>query len=75
MIKIDVQGFEQEVVGGMVSFLSQCKPNTSILLEIDDHILERRGKSATEIEKVMQSNGFVTDPCNNINNDKIFIKK
>ena len=56
-IKIDVQGFEYEVLLGMQKFLSQCS-NVYLFLEWDERHTSKAGSSLSQIESFLNSNGF-----------------
>ncbi len=59
LLKIDVEGFEEEVLGGMNGLLSAPELR-AIFLEVHFQILEQRGRSEAPvlIEKLLRSKGF-----------------
>lgn len=70
-IKIDVQGFEKEVLLGMKNFLKDCT-NVYIFIEWDANHTERAGSSLNELESILTSNGF--EVVEQIFGDKLFYK-
>ena len=57
LIKIDVEGFEVQVLRGMQSLLA--RPNVMVVTEIADAKLRRAGHSREEVHRVLASFGFV----------------
>jgi len=55
-IKIDVEGFEFEVLKGSVTVLEQCKP--VLHLEIHDAFLVNRGTDPSEIYEFLRARGY-----------------
>ncbi len=74
MIKIDVQGYEQDVLEGMEQFLRTCARGTSLLLELDDKLLTPRGHTAAGIIRLLDGWGF---SCHKSLSslDKMFLKR
>jgi FkbM family methyltransferase len=70
-IKIDVQGFEKEVLLGMQKFLSECK-DVYVFIEWDANHTEKAGSSLNELEEILTSNGF--NSVEQIMGDKLFYK-
>jgi FkbM family methyltransferase len=56
-IKIDVQGFEKEVLEGMQDFLKTCN-DVYILIEWDEVHTKNAGFSLNDLENLIYSNGF-----------------
>jgi FkbM family methyltransferase len=56
-IKIDVQGFEKEVLEGMQNFLKSCN-DVYILIEWDEVHTKNAGFSLNDLENLIYSNGF-----------------
>jgi FkbM family methyltransferase len=56
VIKIDVEGFEYEVLSGMGELLSRS--DVAIVMEITDHLLRRAGASAEGIYGLLRDSGF-----------------
>ncbi|MFQ3576815.1 MAG: FkbM family methyltransferase, partial [Cytophagales bacterium] len=57
VIKIDVEGFEHEVLKGGIEFLKARKP--ILFLELDDKNLKANGSSAVELLKFINSLGYI----------------
>jgi FkbM family methyltransferase len=55
-IKIDVEGMEHVVLGGMRDVLSQCQP--VILTEISDSLLRHNGSSSAALFDLLRSFGY-----------------
>lgn len=70
-IKIDVQGFEKEVLQGMQNFLKNCN-DVYIFIEWDEKHTNQSGSSLSELESLIVSNGF--NPIEQIFGDKLFYK-
>lgn len=70
-IKIDVQGFEKEVLLGMKNFLKSCT-DVYIFIEWDANHTEKAGSSLNELEGLLTSNGF--EVIEQIFGDKLFYK-
>ena len=70
-IKIDVQGFEKEVLLGMQKFLKNCN-DVYVFIEWDANHTEKAGSSLDELESLLTSNGF--EPIEQIHGDKLFYK-
>ena len=70
-IKIDVQGFEKEVLLGMQTFLKNCN-DVYVFVEWDAKHTEKAGSSLNELESLLTSNGF--EPVEQIFGDKLFYK-
>lgn len=70
-VKIDVQGFEKEVLLGMQKFLNDCK-DVYIFIEWDAKHTEKAGSTLDELESLLTSNGF--EPIEQIFGDKLFYK-
>lgn len=64
LIKIDIEGFEYEAVLGSADLFRQ-KRFKAIALELHPSILERRGKSMSEIADFLASAGYRFDPTGN----------
>ena len=71
-IKIDVQGFEKEVLEGMTGFLKNCN-DVYIYLEWDKKLTESNGNSLDGMETILIKNGFEVKET--LQNDKLFYKK
>jgi FkbM family methyltransferase len=71
-IKIDVQGYEQNVLMGMINFLNQCN-DVSIFLEWDEKHTVAAGNSLDEINKILLDAGF--KETDSYPNDKLFYKE
>ena len=71
-IKIDVQGFEKEVLEGMVGFLKNCN-NVYIYIEWDKNLTEGNGNSLDDMENILIENNFEVKET--LQNDKLFYKK
>jgi FkbM family methyltransferase len=71
-IKIDVQGFEKEVLRGMQKFLKSCN-DVYVFIEWDEKHTNNAGSSLNELESLLTSNGFY--PVEQIFGDKLFYKK
>jgi FkbM family methyltransferase len=56
-IKIDVQGFEKQVLEGMQNFLKNCK-DVYIYIEWDEIHTTKAGSSLNELKNLILSNGF-----------------
>jgi FkbM family methyltransferase len=70
-IKIDVQGFEKEVLQGMQTFLKNCN-DVHLFIEWDEKHTEKSGSSLNELENLITSNGF--EFVRKIFGDKLFYK-
>jgi len=70
-IKIDVQGFEKEVLEGMENFLKNCN-DVYIFIEWDSNHTEKAGSSLNELETLLTSNGF--EDVKQLYGDKLFYK-
>jgi len=70
-IKIDVQGFEKEVLEGMQKFLNSCN-DVYIFIEWDEKHTTQAGSSLDELERLITSNGFTA--LEQIYGDKLFYK-
>lgn len=64
LIKIDIEGFEYEAVFGSADLFRQQRFK-AIALELHPSILERRGKSMSEIADFLASAGYRFDPTGN----------
>jgi FkbM family methyltransferase len=53
LIKIDVEGYEMEVLEGSLNTLRLCRPN--LIIEIEEWHLQRRGKTVQEVFKYLES--------------------
>jgi FkbM family methyltransferase len=71
-IKIDVQGFEKEVLEGMTGFLKNCN-DVYIYLEWDKNLTENNGNSLGDMETILIENNF--EVRETLENDKLFYKK
>lgn len=71
-IKIDVQGYEQQVLMGMKNFLKNCQ-DVHIFIEWDKKHTESAGNSLNTIYNILIDSGFVE--VQNFGNDKHFYKK
>lgn len=71
-IKIDVQGFEKEVLEGMTKFLKNCN-DVYIYLEWDQYLTSGNGNSLNSIESILTENNF--EIKESLENDKLFYKK
>jgi len=71
-IKIDVQGFEKEVLEGMSNFLKNCN-DVYIYLEWDEFLTNSNGNSLNELEEILNENNF--ELIETLPNDKLFYKK
>ena len=71
-IKIDVQGFEKEVLEGMTEFLKNCN-DVYIYLEWDKKLTESNGNSLGDMETILIKNNFEVKET--LENDKLFYKK
>jgi hypothetical protein len=60
LLKIDVEGFEEEVLAGMKSLLAAPELR-AVFLEVHFAILESRGRSDAplRIEKLLRDNGLI----------------
>lgn len=56
LIKIDVEGYEAQVMAGAMQTLSNCKP--VLMMELDDNNLKDNLSSAAEIIKTLRSLGY-----------------
>lgn len=70
-IKIDVQGFEKEVLEGMQKFLKNCN-DVYMFIEWDENHTKQAGSSLDEMEHLITSNGFKL--VKQIYGDKLFYK-
>lgn len=70
-IKIDVQGFEKEVLDGMKKFLKNCD-DVYIFIEWDKKHTENAGFSLEMIEEILYSNRFTF--VDQIYGDRLFYK-
>lgn len=70
-VKIDVQGFEYNVICGMVNTLKKCR-DIKILLEWDDIHTRMCGNSLTALSNLLLENGFAE--IKNLGDDRIFYK-
>lgn len=71
-IKIDVQGFEKQVLEGMDKFLDECN-DVYVFIEWDSKHTEKAGSSLEELENLLTTKGF--EPVEKIFGDKLFYKK
>jgi FkbM family methyltransferase len=70
-IKIDVQGFEKEVLEGMQTFLKNCH-DVYLFIEWDESHTNQAGFSLQELEDLILPNGFIFKE--KILGDKLFYK-
>jgi FkbM family methyltransferase len=56
LIKIDVEGFEHNVLKGCVNILNNQKP--AFFIELDDNNLKEQGSSSSELVAFLLSNGY-----------------
>jgi FkbM family methyltransferase len=70
-IKIDVQGFEKEVLEGMQNFLKNCH-GVYLFIEWDESHTNQAGFSLQELEDLILPNGFILKE--KILGDKLFYK-
>jgi FkbM family methyltransferase len=70
-IKIDVQGFEKEVLDGMINFLNDCH-DTYIYLEWDKKLTTSNGYTLNELDSILKNNHF--NMVGDFGNDKLFYK-
>jgi FkbM family methyltransferase len=70
-IKIDVQGFEKEVLEGMQNFLKNCH-DVYLFIEWDESHTNQAGFSLKELENYIYPNGF--NLVKQIFGDKLFYK-
>jgi FkbM family methyltransferase len=70
-IKIDVQGFEKEVLEGMQNFLKNCH-DVYIFIEWDEIHTKNAGFSLNELEDLIYPNGF--NFVKQVFGDKLFYK-
>jgi FkbM family methyltransferase len=70
-IKIDVQGFEKEVLQGMQTFLNNCN-DVYLFIEWDEKHTQTAGSSLDELEQLIISNGFTF--VEQIFDDRLFYK-
>ena len=70
-IKIDVQGFEKEVLEGMQNFLKNCH-DVYLFIEWDESHTNKAGFSLQELENLILPNGF--ELKEKIFGDKLFYK-
>jgi FkbM family methyltransferase len=71
-IKIDVQGFEKEVLEGMSNFLKNCN-DVYIFLEWDESLTKSNGNYLEDLENILIKNDF--ELRESLQNDKLFYKK
>jgi FkbM family methyltransferase len=71
-IKIDVQGFEKEVLEGMSNFLDNCN-DVYIYIEWDESLTSGNGNSLNDLESILTKNNF--ELKESLGNDKLFYKK
>jgi FkbM family methyltransferase len=71
-IKIDVQGFEKEVLEGMSNFLKNCN-DVYIFLEWDESLTKSNGNYLEDLENILTKNNF--ELRESLQNDKLFYKK
>lgn len=71
-IKIDVQGFEKEVLQGMQTFFKNCN-DVHLFIEWDERHTKKSGSSLDELEQLITSNGF--EFVKQIYGDNLFYKK
>ncbi len=56
LIKIDVEGFERRVLGGLERTIGRLKP--AVVTEAHPQLLERAGSSASELFMIMHGQGY-----------------
>jgi len=56
-IKIDVQGYEMNVINGAVSTIEKHRPY--LFVEFEDHLLVNQGTSEEELQKRIESMGYM----------------
>ncbi len=61
LIKIDIEGWEQEAITGSPE-LFQSGSIKNIILELHEHILEKRGFDYRELESFLQHSGYRRNP-------------
>ena len=71
LIKIDVQGFEDEVIEGMSEFLINCECGVSLIIELEVGLMSIRQKESKLFE-VMSGFGFSNKKWDDV--DYLFIK-
>jgi len=57
LLKIDVEGYELEVLRGAAQLIKRCKP--ILFVELDDNNLRDHGSSAADLVESLESNGYV----------------
>jgi FkbM family methyltransferase len=70
-IKIDVQGYEKEVLEGMQNFLKNCH-DVYLFIEWDESHTNKAGFTLQELEDLILPNGFIFEE--QILGDKLFYK-
>lgn len=70
-IKIDVQGFEKEVLDGMINFLKDCN-DLYIYLEWDKKLTTSNGYTLNDLDSILKDNYF--NMVEDLGNDKLFYK-
>jgi FkbM family methyltransferase len=71
-IKIDVQGYEKQVLEGMTNFLNNCH-DVKIFIEWDRKHTEKAGNTLDDVYSLFVNSGF--QEIQNFGNDKLFYKK
>jgi len=61
LLKVDVEGYEYEVIAGARRLLAERKP--AICLELHLDLLERRGQSAARVIGELEAHGYRFRSC------------
>jgi len=65
VIKIDVEGYEWQVVSGMAEMLKACRPDVEIMVEVTPLVLRAQGKSCEDLLRIFAPLGFDAYRINN----------
>ncbi|WP_342642063.1 FkbM family methyltransferase [Rhodoligotrophos ferricapiens] len=76
MIKIDVEGFEQQVLRGIRNVIAEL-PVVSMIMELDQASLSRYGASSEELYRELDALGFAAahHPVSKRHYDEVFVRR
>jgi len=58
VIKIDVEGYEWQVVSGMAEMLKACRPDVEIMVEVTPAVLQTQNRTSADLIRILASSGF-----------------
>ena len=73
LVKIDVEGFEYEILNNSIDFFK--KNQTILILEIDEDNLERYSKTKKDILRLLKSRNYLIERISKSDNYYCYLKK